>query len=651
MRRFLALAWHAADPAAALAAQELARRVAPGSWPHSACWPGLRVYHNWPTAGPMQVWPLGGPGTALGERAGGFIFGRLFPRRERFGPPLKALSVGVSRCILSSAGQYLIDRYWGAFAALLVDEERVVVLRDPSGAVPVYRWRAERLDVFFSDLADLRSLQSAPLALDWRYLSESLLRPMPHGGRTAFEAVTEVLAGERLQRQRERVTSDIVWDACGPCSDPFPFGIGKAASELRRVTQCSVAAWASVHENILMQLSGGFDSAVVLGCVSALERGPQIHALNRFSDNEDERAYARAAAARAKVPLTEVPWRDSDVRFEARLDELPIAPLPTVPEFLRITLPARQELAERVGAEAAWSGQGGDHLFLSFREPLFVTDHVRQHGWTPETWNVLLGASRLARVPLWQSARAALRARWRPCPVPDAWAPYAEHFASGDVGLDRDAARAQHPWVLASGALPPGKRYQLATVSELVHRHVPMARDERSPELHPLISLPLIELSLSMPTWDLLHGGRSRGLARIAFRPFLPLAVRRRESKGETTAFIAQALRRHAAWIAQVLREGELARAGVLDRRRLEPTLIQGRPLRLGEFAALLACLAAEAWLQGCRPLTVGAPRAAPASARIDGRRAAPEPRLPAARTETTAGFVGRCGSDAPAAT
>ena len=72
---------------------------------------------------------------------------------------------------------------------------------------------------------------------------------------------------------------------------------------------------------MLLGLSGGFDSAVVLGCLSHSPARPRITCLNQFAaaSHEDEREYARAAAVRAGVTLLEVPMGSAADRFDSRL--------------------------------------------------------------------------------------------------------------------------------------------------------------------------------------------------------------------------------------------------------------------------------------------------------------------------------------------
>lgn len=601
MRRFLALSWDATDARAALQASRLTHRIQESAvWPSCLRLRGLHVFHNWPETGPMRTWPL----MDVGTQSGGVILGQLFRQTGAVNKSRETLSVGESRSIGSSGGQYLVDRYWGAYAAFLVAESGArFVLRDPSAALTVYRWHLPGIEVFFSDLGDLTALPFPRPSIDWDLLAESLWRTVPHGGRTALQGVSEVLAAEAVEMRGSQVSSRMLWSPLLACMQADTLDVRSAVSRLRAVTERCIASWATVYDNITMHLSGGFDSAVVLGCLTSLRVRPQIHALNRFGSpgqEEDERPYARAAAARAGVRLSEVAWSHQDVQFERRLQALPIAPFPSVTAMLQLDVGARNELAGVTGAQATWSGEGGDHVFFSFRENVFVADHVLRHGLSARLPSLCVSASRLTRKPIAMHVGLAARARLgRDCglayhaPFVDPLTPAAPHAAS-------PSHEVLHLWEQECAGCAPGKRYQLAAMVELLHRHVPGARHDQAPELHPLISLPLLELSLGLPTWLLVHGGRTRGLARIAFRDRLPLAIRRRDSKGSTSTFLATVLRHQGSFLSALLLDGVLAERRLIDRSKVEALFCRGQPVRQAQFHALLACIAAELWLQAC---------------------------------------------------
>lgn len=112
------------------------------------------------------------------------------------------------------------------------------------------------------------------------------------------------------------MTRSLAWDALQVAqSDPIEDG-DLAAAQLRRTAKACVQAWAACYRGVLHSLSGGLDSAIVLGCLRDTHNRPAITCLNYHScgPEADERYFARLAANPADYPLLE--WeRDSAMRL------------------------------------------------------------------------------------------------------------------------------------------------------------------------------------------------------------------------------------------------------------------------------------------------------------------------------------------------
>ena len=156
-----------------------------------------------------------------------------------------------------------------------------------------------------------------------------------------------------------------------------------------------------------------------------------------------------------------------------------------------------------------------------------------------------------------------------------------------------------HPWTEDAASLPKGKQFQIHYLAEVINRHRPVPRVEHAYEHHPLLSQPVMELCLQIPTYVLLYGGRQRGLARHAFADIVPREIIEREDKGSTTFYVTDAIRRDIAFIRELLLDGLLVQQRVVRRSALEPYLLQNQSLRLEHIFPLLACIAAEVWLRG----------------------------------------------------
>ena len=164
--------------------------------------------------------------------------------------------------------------------------------------------------------------------------------------------------------------------------------------------------------------------------------------------------------------------------------------------------------------------------------------------------------------------------------------------------VPRSAAEHVHPWVRDAAHAAPAKRRQILG---LANAHVANGNCRASAQaelLYPLAAQPVIEFCLALPAAVLTEGGRERSLARTAFAARLPPEVRHRRKKGELTAFHAQTVAASLDFLREYLLDGCLARALVLDRRRLEPVLNADHLLWRANAGDVLMAAAVEAWVR-----------------------------------------------------
>jgi asparagine synthase (glutamine-hydrolysing) len=112
---------------------------------------------------------------------------------------------------------------------------------------------------------------------------------------------------------------------------------------------------------------------------------------------------------------------------------------------------------------------------------------------------------------------------------------------------------------------------------------------------HLLWSRQTIELSAATPTYVLTNGGRTRAVARAAFRQDVPETLIARRSKGNPGSFVANLMAANRNYVREKLLDGELVKQGVLDRGRLEQAL-SGNPTDVSS-SELLLHLCTENWL------------------------------------------------------
>lgn len=115
---------------------------------------------------------------------------------------------------------------------------------------------------------------------------------------------------------------------------------------------------------------------------------------------------------------------------------------------------------------------------------------------------------------------------------------------------------------------------------------------------HPLLSQPVMEFCLGIPTLRLTRGGRDRGLARDAFAARLPAFVAARRSKGRLSAHYGRMIAAALPGLRDLLLKGRLVDLGVLDPIKVDAALRAEALMWRGGYGAIVQAALAELWLR-----------------------------------------------------
>jgi asparagine synthase (glutamine-hydrolysing) len=604
MFRYVAFVWNDQDPAAREAARALLQRHAATGQDWRVGLRGSGVEVRYVKSGSVSS------GAYLLAEGDGVVLGNLFSRSEDgvSAPAPADLGAADSRAMLDSNGRHLIESFWGRYVAFLHDApaRATWVVRDPSAALPCYLVRCRGVDIYFSWIDDIAALLDAPLEINWPYLiaAVSFLRQHCHG--TALREVSQLLAGECIETRAGVSKRFFYWDPLQIANSEAIEDLGAAVAAMRRCVRDVVHAWASTHDHLLLSLSGGLDSSIVLACLKDAPSRPRVTCFHYYplGADLDERAFARAAAAKAGVELIERS-RDSSYSLQPLLT-IHRAPEPTnYPYFLEHSRLDAQLAAEH-GAGAIVIGHGGDQLFYQERAEWAPGDFLHRRGPRPGVLRVALDAAQMDQLSFWHVLRQAAAGyfahrRWsvlqeagrkRPLLVP---AKVAEAKRSGTF---------LHPLLRHPRGAPSGKLWHAHQISQPFDFYDPLGRDGDAERLSPLFSQPLMELCLRIPTYVLTRGGWDRTVARRAFYHDLPPEIRNRRNKGGIEEHLRLTLEHNRGFLRELLLDGALVREGVVDRGRLAEVL-SGRatPIAAGS-GELLEYAGTEAWLRcwtGCR--------------------------------------------------
>jgi asparagine synthase (glutamine-hydrolysing) len=597
---FLGFIWNCEDTEAASAAQRFVDNSKHGNraWNLAIRENGLAVLEAPPEDRSLRSHSL--------PNRSGVVLGRVFPtalEEWRSGWSWLVTESGADS-IVKSQGRTMIEQIWGGYVAFLYDKEKrsCYVIRDCSGKIPCYRLHDSGVDIVFSDLADLRYLGLPPFTINFEYVTAFACSSQLQIRASGLNEVTELLAGDCFAVQSETRSQHSLWHPMRIYDSVPVDNFDVAVSQVRFTTQRCVDAWESVYRGILHNLSGGLDSAVVLGCLRNAERSAALTCVNRYGIGtlEDERRYARLAASDAGVRLVEYPFFYESRLIDKTLLDFPQTMKPTVPgAFGNLDMEFRNNIARQFGANSSWTGQGGDHLFMQTLSPIGAQDYLALKPVDFGLLQAVRDAARVSRQPYWMVLRSlASKKKGLRKGQLNTLGSVKAAFLTQDAQASITAGYLSHPWTVDSGHFAPGRQLQIAALSEVLNRHRPFPGLETVYEHHPLLSQPLIELCLRIPSYLHLRGGITRAVERSAFQDCVPLEILAREQKGQSTSSLLEVLRRSEAFVRELVLDGILAREKIIDRRTIEPYLRYQRPMEIDKIFPLLSCIAAELWLQ-----------------------------------------------------
>jgi asparagine synthase (glutamine-hydrolysing) len=340
----------------------------------------------------------------------------------------------------------------------------------------------------------------------------------------------------------------------------------------------------------------------VLGRSAA--RRQVVAAVNQYAPQAeaDERTWARAACGHAGLPLLEVEKPEARIAVEdftglATGVRPAVAGLDVVRDRMLVAT------AGELGVDAIMTGQGGDGVLFQMPSALVAADLLAEEGLKAFADPRVAELCRWLRRSAWSVWREALRPSRGPASdATHLWGPRARVAAAGPA----------HPWLDGIADLPPGKQVQLEYLTFCQAKYGRSLRSRALTLLHPLLSQPVMELCLSIPSWELVRGGRDRGLARDAFASLIPAVVAERRSKGELSTLYTRRVAASLDVLRPLLLDGVLAEAEILDRAAVDAALTPEGLIWRGDGLRLLHAAAVEAWVrhwQGRVPDLASAPR------------------------------------------
>jgi asparagine synthase (glutamine-hydrolysing) len=443
-----------------------------------------------------------------------------------------------------------VENGWGRYILAWRDgDRRMGLLRDPSGALDCIWWRYGSL-LFASDQPPdaMGELYPENLAIDWEALGQIANTPAVLASVVPLQGFEPLLPG-RLALVGEHVEQRTIWQPSDFCRESTPWDDDPKA--LARVVDEAVAETTRRHDRLVVEISGGLDSAIVASALCASGAGAKGSYINFYGDavEGDERRYALEAARKCNVELQT--YRKPVQPWTASM----LTPLGwgVRPALHGVDVAYDQGVAQLVAAEGATgllTGQGGDSVFLQSPDPLIAVDRRRRlglRGFEPSYW---ADVARWTRHSAWSIAGLAL------------WPP-----------RRRTNEKPHHPWIDGAVDAPPAKAGQVFRISNCQLFWGDCLRARVGELIHPLLSQPVMEHFLAIPADRLTVGVRDRGLARRAFAERLPASIINRMDKGDLGEFYGRVVAASLGELRPFLLDGLLASNHIVDRADLEREL------------------------------------------------------------------------------
>ena len=519
---------------------------------------------------------------------GGIVIGHVFLRD---GTPLDETSSFATSLTPGNTRASLLAQCWGEYLLIqpLGDDICLCITRDPSGGVPCIFSTSADAGFVASDISIATQLNLYERRIDWDFIAHFLAYTYVKSERTGLSGIRELLPGCTL---RLRGTTPVVESAWSPWDFVAPArrqtSIDEAVAELRTVVDRTVRSWAGVDRTALVELSGGLDSSIVAACLQGTPTRIFCVTLVPALPGADERLYAEAVARMLHTDL-HVERLDVDrARFDGPVPSWSVTP--GVGPLQHAVDRIMDAVASDKNLDCFYSGGGGDTVFSFLGGAAPAADAFRERG-AMAAIRTIGQLSELHQCTFWLASRLTLQQLMSPKQPSRANVKLLNPSAVPD-------APDPHPWAEAPRNSLPGDRERIDGLAgtQLFRDAVPRAM-KRWCRL-PLLSQPVVETCLSIPTWMWVADGNNRTVARRAFSDRLPRHVLQRRSKGSFSQYNGAVYRQNRDAMRRFLLEGQLRARNLLDVESLSDFFDRPLSPRDRSFMRIVDLCRAENWIR-----------------------------------------------------
>lgn len=540
------------------------------------------------TGGTRVFVSKGTPTLTIPDR--GVLIGHLFADDAT---PVAPGHIGALESTPADLEKHLLDNYWGEYVLVLVSRNNLrgaTILRDPSGGIACVYSITEAIGFITSHISIAENLGLYRRRTDWTYISRALEFTYLRTSRTGLLGVGELLPGCALEVRGSATSIRTSWS-------PWPFvvpsrrhrTVEEAAARIREAVATAVQTWAKIDGEILLELSGGLDSSIVAACLRGT--GARVVCCTMVAPvaGTDERHYARQMAEHLGVELRTARISFDNIRFDFSPPADSVVPAMGILHYAADVAMAAAADENRV--RSFFSGAGGDSVFCYLRGATPAADAFMECGFAAGA-EAIADLVRLHQCPhlkaTWLTLRKLLKGP-KPPRRPN------RSFLNPCVPPVVPEA---HPWFAAPPGALPGDREKICDLAGSHSFAHGMARNAARPMRFPLLSQPVLEACLSVPSWMWISGGRDRSVARAAFADVLPADILHRRSKGTYVNYCGAVYARYKVQMLRFLSSGQLHARGLLDLEALTKFVTADSPPRDLSFFRVFELCMIENWIR-----------------------------------------------------
>jgi asparagine synthase (glutamine-hydrolysing) len=294
------------------------------------------------------------------------------------------------------------------------------------------------------------------------------------------------------------------------------------------------------------------------------------------------------------APLHFLDWQHSSL-----LDPLPKSWRPDKPTtFLMFHKTGQQlhELAERYNCSIIMNGQGGDHVFLAPQPTESLADYWLDKGFRGIT-QPMKELSNANRMPWWMLMRDTARSVATYYGARKSKSKIAETVNYFNPALHYNTPTDDFYLDKSMTQFYPAKK---SHVKALFHAQSYADRNQRMYTriiTHPLLSQPIVELGLQIPTYQSFNNGFDRVFFRNSVSRIQKPKALWRAIKGETTSSMAKSFATHAHEVQEIVLQGYFAQNGLLNKQWFIEEMARIRHGQIQNLWPVIKLLTSQLWM------------------------------------------------------